>query len=432
MVAVILAGGQGTRLKSISKELPKPMVPIEEKPVLAYQIESLKQAGISEIVLIVGYRKERIMDYFKKGEKWRVNIHYIIENEPLGTAGALYYLKNKLKEPFFLIFGDLMLDIDWKKMAKYHYEKNREITLFAHPNSHPFDSDLLEINQEGMVVAWHSKHDKKRGDLQNLVNAGIYIVTPKVLNTIKKPSKSDFEKNILLPQIKSEKVCAYCSSEYVKDIGTEERYHSVIQDYKNGIMAQKNWAYPQKAIFLDRDGTINESNGFINQPEKFKLLPNTAEAIKTINLSGFLCIVITNQPVLARGECSYKTLKAIHNKMETVLGDQGAYVDALYFCPHHPDKGFESEVESLKKECDCRKPKIGLIKKAIETYHIDLEQSWFVGDTTTDIQTGVNAGMRTVLLQTGEAGEDGKYKVSPTLTALNLKEAIKKIQQKNK
>ena len=183
----------------------------------------------------------------------------------------------------------------------------------------------------------------------------------------------------------------------------------------------------QKAIFLDRDGTINVLKGFLKKAEDFELLPNVAEAIKAINSSEYLAIVATNQPVIARGECTFEELEKIHTKLETLLGRQGAFINDLFYCPHHPHKGYEGEILELKFDCDCRKPKIGMLLKAAEKYNIDLSQSWYVVDTTMDIQTGINAGMKTVLVKTGEAGKDGKYPAKADFEAENLIDAVEKI-----
>ena len=131
-----------------------------------------------------------------------------------------------------------------------------------------------------------------------------------------------------------------------------------------------------------------------------------AEAIRHINSSGYLAIVITNQPVIARGEVTVPELDLIHNKMETLLGQEGAYLDAIYFCPHHPDKGFEGEVPELKIDCNCRKPKPGMLLKAAEDFNIDLNQSWMVGDGKNDIEAGKNAGCHTALIGTEDFGQE--------------------------
>lgn len=153
-------------------------------------------------------------------------------------------------------------------------------------------------------------------------------------------------------------------------------------------------------------------------------MPEVEEAIKDINSSEYLAIIATNQPVIARGEVTVRQLEEIHKKLETELGKAGAYVNDIYYCPHHPHKGYKGEITELKIDCNCRKPKIGMITAAAEKYNIDLSQSWYIGDTTMDIQTGINATMRTVLVLTGEAGKDGKYDVVPTAIKESLRDAV--------
>jgi len=131
-------------------------------------------------------------------------------------------------------------------------------------------------------------------------------------------------------------------------MGTPDRYYQVIEDLKNKKPEKRNLIHKQKAIFLDRDGTINKYVGFLKNIDDFELLPGVSEAIKLINQSNYLAIVVTNQPVVARGDVTFEQLDEIHNKMETLLGNDGAYLDGLYFCPHHPDKGFKGEVPELK------------------------------------------------------------------------------------
>ena len=125
-------------------------------------------------------------------------------------------------------------------------------------------------------------------------------------------------------------------------------------------------------MFLDRDGTINIEKGFLTDAEDFELIEGAAKAIRTINQSEYLAVVCTNQPVIARGECTFNKLREIHDKMETLLGQEGAYLDAIYYCPHHPDKGFEGERPEYKIDCDCRKPNDGLLRKAAADFNIDL------------------------------------------------------------
>jgi D-glycero-D-manno-heptose 1,7-bisphosphate phosphatase len=181
-------------------------------------------------------------------------------------------------------------------------------------------------------------------------------------------------------------------------MGTPERFVQVSSDIEKGIVQQRNLTVKQKCVFLDRDGTINKFNGFAKKPEDLELIDGAADAIKKINRRGFLAIVVTNQPVIARGEVDIETLNLIHMKMETDLGKNGAYIDDLFYCPHHPDRGFPGERPEYKIDCECRKPKPGMILAAAEKYNIDLSLSYMAGDDARDVKAGIAAGCVPVLL----------------------------------
>lgn len=430
MKAVIQAGGKGTRISEITGDvIPKPMLEISGYPILYHQMMNLKKNGITDITVIIGHLGNVIKDYFGDGKQFGLNISYVEEDpqKPLGTAGSLYFLKDKLKENFVFLLADVFIDIDFEKMEQYHIANNADVTLLTHPNGHPFDSDLV-VEEGGVVKAFDYKsNDRTTYNYKNLVNAGVMIFSPSVFEYLTELRKYNYEKDIIVPLINEGKVVSYKSSEYAKDMGTPERYRRVQEDYNSGICDAKNLANKQKAIFLDRDGTINEYVGFLRKEEDFRLIPGVSEAIKKINNSGYLAIVVTNQPVIARGEVTEEELEEIHKKMETLLGLDGAYIDDIYYCPHHPDKGFEGEIPELKIECDCRKPKTGMLEKAAREHNIDLSSSIMIGDSTLDIKMAENAGMQSILLKTGQKGEDGKYDVSPTLIAEDLNDAINKI-----
>lgn len=396
MKTVIMAGGKGTRISSIASDIPKPMIRIGDKPVLELEIESLKNQGFNDFIITISHLGYVIQDYFGDGSKFGVNIEYYDEKEPLGNAGALFRIKDKLTEDFLLINGDVLFDVDINRFVKYHKEKGGLVSLFTHPNNHPYDSGLIITDDNNEVIRWLSKEDDRPKYYQNRVNAGIHIVSPKVLDKTIDKEKIDLDRDILKPLCNTGKMYAYDSSEYVKDMGTPERYKQVSEDLINGKVSRRNLCNKQKAIFLDRDGTINKYVGFIRDINDFKLNDNVSEAIKRINNSDYLCIVVTNQPVIARGEVTFEELRNIHNKMETLLGNDGAYIDGLYFCPHHPDSGYEGEVKELKIDCDCRKPKPGMLLKAAQDFNIDLSQSYMIGDSDNDMAAGGNAGCKCI------------------------------------
>lgn len=414
-----MAGGRGSRISSIASDIPKPMIKIDGKPILEHEIECLRKQGFTDILITVGHLGNVIMEYFENGsgdspvtgKPFGVNIEYFKEKNSLGNAGALFKIKDKLKEDFLLLNADAIFDVDFNRFVNFHYTHNGLITLFTHPNSHPYDSGLIIAAQDGSVEKWLAKEDERPDYYNNRVNAGLHVISPKVLDLIDivpdsvgcigidgKIVKVDLDRQILKPFAGTGKMFCYDSPEYVKDMGTPERYYSVCNDFKNGVIHAKNLKNKQKAVFLDRDGTINKYVGFLRNINEFELIDGVAEAIREINASDYLAIVVTNQPVIARGEVSIEELEEIHRKMETLLGSKGAYLDAIYYCPHHPHKGYDGEVPELKIDCDCRKPKPGMLLKAAKDFNIDLSQSWMIGDGENDIKAGIAAGCKTALI----------------------------------
>lgn len=441
MKVVIMAGGKGTRIASVNSEVPKPMIPIMDKPILEYEIEVLKKQGYTDIILIVGHLGHVIEEYFGDGSKFGVNIEYIVEDTPLGTAGALYLIKDKLTEDFLLLNGDIIFDIDVKRFYDYHIKRGGVATLFTHPNNHPYDSGIIIADDNGMVTNWLHKEDERLW-YRNRVNAGIHMLSPKIFDDeanvgiFKELKKTDLDRDVLKPLIPTGKLYVYDSPEYVKDMGTPDRFYAVIEDIKSGKVSAKNLSNKQKAIFIDRDGTINTYVGFLRNIDGFELIDGVVDAIKKINESGYLAIVITNQPVIARGEVTVDELKMIHNKMETLLGEKGVYLDAIYYCPHHPHKGYEGEIPELKFECDCRKPKPGMLLKAAEDFNIDLSNSWMIGDGENDVLAGKAAGCYTARIVSNDEIESKLSDKSnenidkinePNLIDLSLKSIVDKI-----
>lgn len=344
MKTVIMAGGKGTRISSVASDIPKPMIKIEGKPVLEHEIECLRDQGFTDIIITVSHLGNVIMDYFGNGsgislvtrKPFGVHIEYYEEKTPLGNAGALFKIKDKLTDDFLLLNADAMFDVDFNRFVKFHQEHGGLVTLFTHPNSHPYDSGLILARKDGSVEKWLAKEDERPEFYKNRVNAGLHVMNRKVFDLVDidadsvgsigpdgKMNKVDLDRQILKPLAGSGKMFCYDSPEYVKDMGTPERHYSVCNDFKNGVVHAKNLRNKQRAIFLDRDGTINKYVGFLWNIDDFELIDGVAEAIRNINESGYLAIVATNQPVIARGEITVEELEEIHKEMETLLGTKG-------------------------------------------------------------------------------------------------------------
>lgn len=425
---VILAGGKGSRLKDRLGDMPKPMIPIAGKPLLEHQVELARAHEFSDVLLFVCYGADLIQRRLGDGNRWGLRIRYIIEREPLGTAGAVLAGFEHLADQFAVMYGDTMVNVDLTRFWTAHENARADATLFLHPNNHPLDSDLVETNGENRVTAFHNHPHPPDKFFQNLVNAGLYVIEKRALAAWAHDVKPmDFGKDLFPAMLKDgAKLFGYNSPEFIKDIGTPQRYDHVCAQYAAGIVQRSTLAIPQRAVFLDRDGTLIKevSAQGLHRIDQLELLPGIAKAIHELNHAGLRTVMITNQPVIAKGFCTEADVQQAHNKLETLLGREHAFLDRIYYCPHHPDKGFPGERPELKIDCECRKPKPGMLLQAQRDLNIDLAHSWFIGDTTTDVQTARNAGVKSILVRTGHGGADGKHDAKPDFIFDSLPDAV--------
>jgi len=420
--AVILAGGKGTRLAAHTQNIPKPMVKIGGRPILEHQVRLLKRYGIQDIILITGHLSSVIEEYFGDGHRFGVNITYFCETTPLGTTGGIKEIEQSLTDDFLVLYGDVILDMDLEKLVKFHQDKNSVCTLVLHPNDHPYDSDLVEIDIDCRVKAFHPKPHPRDTYYHNLVNAAVYIMSPVIIRYIEKGVSADFGRDLFPSLYGKERFYGYNSSEYIKDVGTPDRLESVTRDLVSGKIARLNNENARHAIFLDRDGVINKEIGHLHRASDFELLPGVTEAVKKINKTEYLAILVTNQPVVARNLCSIEELGDIHKKMETLLGLEEAKLDGIYICPHHPDKGFPEENPAYKICCSCRKPNTGMIESAMLDFNITTSGSYIIGDSWRDIECGHNAGLSTIFIRSGTRNESHNFE--PDYSFDNLLEAV--------
>jgi histidinol-phosphate phosphatase family protein len=427
--AVILAGGRGTRLaKALGMDIPKPMAPVLGVPLLERLVELLRGQGYNEIVLLVHHRAEVVREHFGDGSKFGVRIHYVEEIEPRGTGGALVDARPILAEEFLVLYGDTLVDMDFGRMRDFHHASGAEVTLFAHPNDHPHDSDLLEVDSDGRVLGLHPYPHPAGSEYRNLVNAGLYFLKKSALDGDWPTGAFDIAKQAVpLWLQRGEKIFTYRGDGYIKDMGTPERLAKVEGQLRDGTVARKSGRTPRAAVFLDRDGTLNLEKGHLANREHLELFPGVAGAVRKLNALGIPAIVVTNQPVIARGEADFADVAAIHARLEKLLAAEGAYLDAIFLCPHHPDSGFEGERRELKISCDCRKPGTALIEQACRVFRIDPSQSWLIGDTTLDMECARRSGVAAVLVRTGAGGRDGKYKTDWVFESPSMPEAVEEI-----
>lgn len=406
--ALILAGGQGTRLASRLNGAPKPLVKIDGTPLLQRQLAILAQHDIEHVLVMANYRIEALAEYCSSLRFPKMQVDIVADSGgPRGTAGAVYDAAHLLAPTFLVLYGDTLLDVDLHRFWRSHLDASRSFgalgSLFLHPNDHPHDSDLVDMDHGGVIRAFHPKPHRAGQWHRNLVNAALYILERDLLARVAiGRGVVDFGKD-MFPAALAQGIPlhGYATFEYIKDIGTPERLDRAEADLRSGKVARSRLGQPQKAVFLDRDGTLNRPAGHIASPAALELIDGVGEAVSRLNRAEYRCVMVTNQPVLARGECDTAGLDRIHAKLETVLGQHGAFLDASYVCPHHPDKGFPGEVPELKRVCDCRKPAPGMVLQAQSDLGIDLAQSWMVGDSEADIGAARAGGVRSVLVRTG-------------------------------
>jgi D,D-heptose 1,7-bisphosphate phosphatase len=403
---VIIAGGKGTRIASVNSEIPKAMIPVCGMPVLERQVRMACSQGFNDFIFLTGYLGDQIERYFGDGSRWGAHIQYHRETAPMGTAGSLPEVADDLSDDFFVFYGDTVMDIDMQRMLVFHRQHQADATLFVHPNDHPFDSDIIELDADHAVTQFDNKPHPAGFVSHNIVNAALFVFSKHVVECIPRGQKSHIEKDILPECLRRGfRLFGYLSSEYVKDMGTPERYESVCQDAKTGKVASMNLQHKRHAVFLDRDGVINTDCGLVYKPSQMQLIEGAAEGINYIHSKGYLAVVVTNQSVIARNLCTFAELDAINALMETLLGQQNAYIDALYFCPHHPDGGYPEERKEYKIKCNCRKPAPGLLLRAADEMNIDLSQSYMIGDRDSDVEAGQNAHVKASLkIKTNEKG----------------------------
>ena len=429
--AVILAGGKGTRLAAVSGGLPKVLVPVAGVPVVVRQIELLVRYGIDEVFLTTGYRAEVVQERLGDGSQWGIRLHHVVEDTPLGTAGGVAALGDRLHDDFLVLYGDVHVHIDLQRLLDFHRETGAHASIVVHPNDHPYDSDLVDIDPDGRVRGFHPKPRPEGGpDLPNMVSAALYVLTPSALRHIEPGVKQDFVRHIF-PRMMAAgaPLFGYHTTEYLKDMGTPDRLARVENDIVSGMAEAMHAAHTRPALFIDRDGVVNVEIDGVRTPDQLELLPGVSAAIQRLNKGGWLSALVTNQPIIAKGFISEDDLRVIRLRLERVLGDGHAWLDGYEHCPHHPERGFAGERPELKVACTCRKPEPGMLRTLAERLPIDGKRSALVGDSWRDMAAAHAFGCAAIGVRTGHglrqpAPEAYATVARPDVMVADLTEAV--------
>ena len=388
--AVIVAGGLGKRLKDYNQGKPKILITIGEDTLLDIQLRQLVIAGFRRCTFLLGYQAEEIIEILEaKSHEYPLIIDWVVEPKSLGTGGSIINALDKLEDIFAVIYGDLYLNLDFKALEKEFLLKDASFACVVHPSSHAYDSDLFEVEQNGRIKKFISKHEARISPIRNIANSGIYIFRRNVLEKFS-VAELDLDRDIVQNLIiNGEAGVALRNKGYVRDVGTLERLKKI----KDMSSSPEISIGKRPALFLDRDGVLNRHVGHITSIEQIQIFPKIISLISRFNEAGYLVIVLTNQPIIAHGKLDFEGLNAIHTSIDFELSRHHAYIDQYYICPHHPDSGYRGEVKHLKKTCDCRKPKTGLLVQCLADFDIDLTSSIFIGDTWRDEELAQQKGI---------------------------------------
>ena len=379
---VLPVGGKGTRVSQLTNGKSKAELMItKNKKIIDFQLEHLIK--YKKKILILSNSKQISLNNYIEKKYSKNGVKIILENNPKGTAGCLTPLKKLHYKFFIVVYGDIIFNLDFKKFIKFHKNKKSNCTLIVHPNNHPYDSDTVKLNKNNKIEKIYLKPHKKKY-VPNLSLAGINIVNKDLIKIIDKKEFQDFSKDFLPIAVKKFNMFGYYSREYIKDAGTKDRIIQIKKELNTIKYTKGNLNKKIPAIFLDKDGVINELNPKKNYQKTNNVLKNVGKSLNIINKSGYLSVIITNQPAIAKGFVKEKKFQNDINKLSHILSKDKSYFDKLYYCPHHPEKGFKREIKKLKIKCNCRKPKNGLFLKAIKDLNIDYKKSFVIGDQMSD------------------------------------------------
>lgn len=418
MQSVILCGGLGSRISKRYKNTPKALIKFNQKENLKHLVENLKKNSIKNFIFLTKHKSRFIKTFIKK----KLNIEFKIydDNFYTGTGGAILNQIENLENEFIVVLGDLYCEFNFKKFINFAKKKKSDVCLSVHSNSHPFDSDTVEFNSNFLIKKIFLKNSNQKRE--NNALSGIYYFKKKYFyNLIYKKKNIDLIKDILFK--KNKKIYAYKSLDYVKDFGTIKRINQVKKDLKE---KKRKIDF---GVFIDRDGVINKEIGPVTKEKDFHIIKGTGKSIRKLNKKFIPCFLISNQAGVANKLIKLKNLKLINIKLDNYLAKFGAYLDDLLICPNSQNKKISTKKFSfLWKD---RKPNPGMIIELCKRHNINIEKSYFIGDSDIDILCGKKANMKTILVKSPRT-KKYKFNVEPDIKVNKLSDSIKIIFKNEK
>lgn len=377
--AVILAGGEGIRLRPLTYQVPKPMVLANNRPFLEYLIGVLRENGISEVVLLLGYLPKKIIRYFGDGSNFGLNIKYSVGKVSDKTGTRIKNAENLLDDIFLLMYGDNYWPLNLKRLLEFYIKHKTLASTTVYTNKDGKGEYGAENNIYVDDAGYVLKYDKSRKDKNlNGVDIGFFVISKEVLELMPNHDFS-FEAEILPLLINKRQLSGY---------QTEHRYYYI--STLESLKLTEKFLQPKKVVLLDRDGVINRKppeHDYVKSWSEFEFLPGAIEALKLLTQNGYDIYIVTNQRSIARGMMDEHDLNVIHEKLKEELEKHDARINRIYYCPH-----------GLDDRCDCRKPKPGMLFQAARENDFDLTKAIFIGDDERDLQAGDAAGCETILV----------------------------------
>ena len=360
---VILAGGKGSRIKSLLKKKPKPMAIFNKKPFLEYIIQSYSKYHFKNIFVLAGYKSGEIFSKFENKHYNCTSITCLKEKKPMGTAGALNILKKKRINDFILINGDTFLEVNLNKLVKSCSENSYGSLTLIKNKSYKSNKKLVSMGIKNNKIIYQKKN--------NFMNGGVYFFKKKILKFIKNKNTS-LEDQLLPGLIKKRKISGLVVKNFFLDIGTPKNFNRA----KNLLL--KNCT--KAAAFLDRDGVINYDTGYVHKIKDFKFRPGVIAGLKFLRNKNYYVFIVTNQAGIGRGIYNENQFYELQNNLKEKLQKKDIFFDDINFCPYHPD----AKIKKYRKITNLRKPGNLMIKQIENKWHIKRKKSFMIGDKISD------------------------------------------------